>query len=434
VKLLPRWQGALGDLRRRPWLAAAVALICLGVGVLVYSVAAPQIKAWSHWRQAGHALANYDFPQARAHLAWCLAIWPTSGEAHFLLARTCRREWDFAGARTHLQEAKRLRWPVAAIDLEFKLIQAQSGDVRAVEKTLHNYLESGHPDEVLIFEALVSGYLQSNLLNDTYHWATVWIKRHPGMWFPLMMRGLVLERSLKFDLAMADYQAAIELKPDHVKARLRVAEMLLRRGRFDEALPHFQAGFAEFPGDPAVMIGLAKCYRSLAQVEAAEKVVAAGLERYPQHPQLLQLRGQLEADNERFEAALAWLRRAEAQAPNDRGTVFALANVLGRLGKAEEARKYDERGRQLVQSLGQVDQLIREVAETEGKNPARNVQCRHELGKLLLSLGQEEEGLQWLASALNEDPNHEPTRKALAEYEQKMNTAPPREPVRPLTP
>ena len=39
-----------------------------------------------------------------------------------------------------------------------------------------------------------------------------------------------------------------------------------------------------------------------------------------------------------------------------------------------------------------------------------------ELGELLLRSGHREEGLRWLHSALRQDPQFEPARKALAEF------------------
>jgi Tfp pilus assembly protein PilF len=44
---------------------------------------------------------------------------------------------------------------------------------------------------------------------------------------------------------------------------------------------------------------------------------------------------------------------------------------------------------------------------------------RHEAGVILFRNGQEQEGLRWLASALQQDPNHRPTHELLVEYFEK---------------
>ena len=44
---------------------------------------------------------------------------------------------------------------------------------------------------------------------------------------------------------------------------------------------------------------------------------------------------------------------------------------------------------------------------------------RFEAGSILLRVGEEEEGLRWLRSALRVDPTHRPTHRALADYYQR---------------
>ena len=41
---------------------------------------------------------------------------------------------------------------------------------------------------------------------------------------------------------------------------------------------------------------------------------------------------------------------------------------------------------------------------------------RREIGVLYLGLGEDDQGLRWLSSALEEDPRHGPTHAALADY------------------
>src|SRR6516225_10590640 len=44
-----------------------------------------------HWDEAHKAMQERDFAVAREHLAKCLDNWPLNAEAHFLMARACRR-------------------------------------------------------------------------------------------------------------------------------------------------------------------------------------------------------------------------------------------------------------------------------------------------------------------------------------------------------
>src|SRR5687767_11945732 len=186
----------------RRWVRAAVGAVSLAViawaGALVIY---PQARAQWHWRQALQAAGDDDLPRARSLLEQCLHAWPESGATHFQLARVLRRQGDLVTARRHLQLARRYDWSVVALDLEYKLIQAQSGGVRAAEATLHEYVEGDHAESPLILEALVRGYLTNNLLNDAYRWSDVWRTTRPNQWQPYYWRGLVLERGLQLALA-----------------------------------------------------------------------------------------------------------------------------------------------------------------------------------------------------------------------------------------
>src|SRR5205823_1139956 len=154
-------------------------------------------------------------------LRHCLEAWPADGATRFLMARTCRRADDLDEARAHLQEARRLHWPATQIHLEAVLAEAQSGQAPKREATVQRYLGGSNPDEGIILEALVRGYLRINFLDQAYRWATVWIDRHPGDWPARFWRGQVLERGLKFDLAAEDYLRALDEKPDHAPSHLR---------------------------------------------------------------------------------------------------------------------------------------------------------------------------------------------------------------------
>src|SRR5262249_25444636 len=94
----------------------------------------PQVQASLPWRKAQQALDQNDLAAGQTHLERCWEVWPASAETHFLLARTCRRANDLDGARDHLSEAQRLDWDPELIELEYLLMQAQSGIVQPVEQ------------------------------------------------------------------------------------------------------------------------------------------------------------------------------------------------------------------------------------------------------------------------------------------------------------
>ena len=405
--------------RARPWLRFVAAVNCLALlaAVGVY-VVWPGVRAYAAWSRAERAYAGGDLAAAREELGDYLNRRPTSGQGHYLMARALRRLDDFAGARRHLKLARRHGWPTVALDLEYKLIQAQSGGVRSAERALHELLATDHPEAEAVFEALVAGYLRNNLLNDAHRWATAWAERFPGNWRPLYARGQVLERGLKLALAADDYREVLARDPGHAEAKHRLAQILVRIGRFDEARPYFEAYRETRPDDALAVVGHARCLRALGRGDDALALLDRFLDGRDGSAALFVVRGQLDFDRERYDDALAWLRRAEALTPNDREMLQSLADVTKRLGRDEAAAAYEKRRQDVEADVRKVEALIKDAlaAETARDGPrdyAKIVELRYELAQTLIRLGHDAEASQWLLSVLQEDPQHAGARRTL---------------------
>jgi tetratricopeptide (TPR) repeat protein len=375
----------------------------------------PQAVASSHWRRAQRALDDYDFASAMMHLEECLEVWPQSGETQFLMARTCRRAGDFDRARQHLKEAKQLNWVQQQIQLEYLLMQAQAGMVRQAEPALRKSLLAGKGDETIIFEALIIGCLQDNLLDEAHQWATDWIKNFPDDWRGRFWKGRVLQAGLRFDLAAEEYRQVLAIKPDHAESHLRRGEMLLKRSQFPEALPHFQTFLQKEPRSPAALLGLARCQHSLEPPGVTRATVDQLLADDPNLAPALLLRGQLELDIGNPKEALTWLQRAEKLAPFDRQVNQNLAVACRLLKKDKEAEDYERKKQKIDQDYRRMEDLIKEIIENPG-----SVSLRYEAGSILVSLGDLREGIRWLLSALLIDPSHEPTKKLLTQSLEKF--------------
>lgn len=411
-----RFQAFRAQLRAHPLLGFTVLLLCpLLIGGVGSFIIYPQARAAYHWRQAQQALEEQHFQAALGHLAVCLEVWPSSGATHFLMGRTCRRAGDLEGARAHLNEARRCHWSPALLDLEDLLLQAQVGMVRPVEATLRRYMANYPDQEKVILEALIHGDLQSNYLEAAHNWAALWTEHYPDDGQGWFWRGYALERGLRYDLAAEEYQRALERRPQHADTHLRLAEVLLWKGRFDEALAHFGVYLAKDPEHATSLLGRARCQRSLGQLDAAratlEQLDAFQLEP----PGALLLRGELELDADHAEEAVVWLRRAQAQTPQDREANQMLATALRRLMRVEEAEVYERNKKRIEADLRRMDELTREVVSHPD-----DVARRYEAGTILLRLGQETQALSWLVSAFLLDREHEPTKKALADCLQKL--------------
>jgi Flp pilus assembly protein TadD len=387
-----------------------VAVVCLGLlGVVAYGVVYPYVRGAFAWRQAEAALANRDFTQAQTHLQRYRELWPQNGEACFLLARTCRRAGDAAAARQHLQEAQRWQWPRPLIELEELLIQAQSAGGRSIHGNLQGILDVHPPDEPYILEALAIGCLVNQAPQEAEHWAQVWHERYPDDWQARYWRGVALAGSLRDKLAAEEFAHVANMKPDFAEVRLRLTAVLLKQGRYQEALPHLQHYLRTDPGHAGALLDLARCQRFCGDRNAARVTLDTLLARQSGDARVLLLRGQLALDDDKPGEALVWLRRAQAGAPHETDTNQVLATVLRLLNKNDEAERYAQAAQQIKQDLQRVVDLTHEIRASPD-----NVALRHEAGTIMMRLGQEQGAAHMLLSALILDRNHQPTQKALA--------------------
>lgn len=395
----------------------AVVILCLFALVLVgYLGIYPQVKAYVHWRRAQAALQELDFGSARHDLETCASVWTGSGETHFLLARACRRQGDLEAALAELHKAKELHWVEQQLKLEDLLLRTQAGAIKSTQSILRGYLDRGDPESRLILEALVVGCLQANFLQEAFHWASAWCKNFPDDWEGHYLLGNVLLAGLSLDMAAAEYEEAVAENPRFLTAHGRLADVLRRRGRFKDAVAHYDQVLARRPDDRAALLGRARCRRDLNQAAQARSDLDRLLSLEPRDAGALRLRGELELDHDNPQAALDWLLQANATGPDDKATLKTLSNVYERLHSTEQRTQYDLRWKE----LDQADRRLDEITSALAKDSA-DVSLRYEAARILLRLGHRRDAIPWLTSILQIDPKNAEARKALLETLEALN-------------
>jgi tetratricopeptide (TPR) repeat protein len=153
------------------------------------------------------------------------------------------------------------------------------------------------------------------------------------------------------------YQQAIDADPDWAKPRFQQIGALSALHDAYEVIPRYEARLAESPGDALTYRLLALAYQYDHDHSNAARVIAAGLERFPADPGLIEQQGDLYAATGRPEDALAWWRRAAQAAPDDYGISmhYSAAFLLERLGRLAEAA---DEWRFIIAWCGEHDALI----------------------------------------------------------------------------
>lgn len=406
---VPRWPRRLRSAAAIGLIVAAAAAGLIGVRQMASRRIPEPMPAG--WTRAQGLLAAHDFHHAREALEEFLATCPLHGEGHFLAARTCRRAGDEEGWRTHLHAAEVLQWPARDIEFENLLMEAQIGNLRLVEPALVRLVEAHAPEEGLIIEALVRGYLQTFRLEEVRSWCEQWAHLEPANDLPWLYqaRAYFLNRFPR--QAIAQFERALELNPQLAEAHLGAAEAYAIETQFPEALPHYRAYVQARPDDPAGLLGAANCQFSQGDREAARTTLDELLGRFPNHAAGCLVRAKLELEDHRPAEALDWARKADALAPNETDITYTLALALRGLGRNAEAAACEQKLDALRKGLDQLDEVKKQI-----RRQPTNLALRHEAGVRALKLGREKEASRWFQSVLQQDADYAPTHRALAAY------------------
>lgn len=398
---------------KRAFLVLAVSLTLLAAGWYA------RVHYWlpkKSLEAAELALTQGEFGRARRDLEKCLLVWPDDARVHFLLARTARRARDLDLAESHLLECERLQGDrtdprLGDTKLERVLILAQRGQLAEAEPFLRRRIQEGHPDHLLIFETLSWEYMGRNRLSDALSLLTLWLDEQPDEYEALVRRGWVEEHMFAMEKAADDYRQALSLRPDRDNVRLRLAEVLLRRSRTADALAEAEELLRRQPDNPDVNYCYARCLQLLGRGREAEQALDRLLAGQPRHAKAAAMRAQLALDAGRDREASELLARAIEIDPSNYSLKYSLFLCLNRLGKTQEAKIVEAKMGQSAAEVRRMDQLVRAVNE-KPNDPA----LRYEAGMIFLRNGFTQDGLHWLSTALDVDPEHRPTHQALADY------------------
>lgn len=159
--------------------------------------------------------------------------------------------------------------------------------------------------------------------------------------------GFVLERQGMTDEAAEQYRAALALDPDSAAAHANLGGALARSGQLEEAERHLRASLDAKPSAPT-WAGLGFVLWKQGRVDDAVGALEAAIAADATHPAAYDLLGGIRLEQGKPEAAVALFRRL-AQVQPSALAHQKLAEVLFRLGRADEARREMEMAKALEQ-------------------------------------------------------------------------------------
>jgi Tfp pilus assembly protein PilF len=123
-------------------------------------------------------------------------------------------------------------------------------------------------------------------------------------------------------------------------------------------------------------------------------------------------RGRLAWRAGQYEQAEHWLREALLHDFSNVGARYQLVQCLLQLGRVEESREEERRLKQTERDLVRIREIVSNQLQLHPRDPA--LHC--EVGVIALRAGFPQEGLRWLRSALQINPDYPLAHRAMAGY------------------
>lgn len=388
----------------------------LGCGVLLALFGGRTGYVQWQLQRAREALARSEFEAARRSLHAAERVDSDHAEVLFQLGRVHRRAGPYDEALPYLDRAEQAGWSLDEVEQQRYLYRMQMGDFRAAEPYLNRILRTGCTDVLAeeIYEARAKGYLRAYRLGDALLCLNFWIEWRPDAVPPRLWRAQIWEQLERWQTAGEDYQAVLEIDPNHALARRMLAGSLLNLHNVQQALSEYERCLASNADDVEALIGAAKCHRRLGSTEEAETRLRSVLRRELTDTQragvLIEL-GQILAERKQFSQAIECFQKASRADPRSAQAQSALASVYLKTGDDGRAARHQRNADEMQRRFQRLTEIMQELIT----DPA-DAELRWEAGTILMQDGRDEEGAAWMRTALACDAHHQKAHRALADY------------------
>ncbi len=178
--------------------------------------------------------------------------------------------------------------------------------------------------------------------NDLTLWNDV-ISRYQTIPYAYNNRGRFYLNEGKNELALADFNKALELKPDHFKAYNNRGILFMNTSRNEEALADFNKAIELMPGSEGLYMNRGNVLKNLNRPEEAMKDLNKTIEMNPGFAEAWYSRGNLYMSQGKTEEAISDFSKAIELNKNYVEAILNRANVLRDNNRYDEAlRDYEE--------------------------------------------------------------------------------------------
>lgn len=388
------------------------------------------------------ALANMSVRQAldkgedevaERRLAYAQVLSSHSGETAFLEARLARHRGDYEKMARLLASARRWGYSEERIQREEMLAKAQVGQLDdALESKLNRWMGEAGSETREICAAYANGLAASSRIEEAQQILKAWQDDYPSDPRPAFRLGRIFDHQRRAEDALKQYELAHQRDPNYLPAVYCIARVLSEQRQVNEALAVLEASH-EVHSSPAMQTLLAQCKKAQSKNAEAKQIlenvlslpteaIAADYRRLESSTERLVAAvelGTMESAEGNFAAARKWLELAIEFNPRDMEARYAHAVALRGLGekdKAEEEFAYVKRTREALASVNTYWDRI-------DANP-RDTEARLALAKILLEHESKRNGLYWLKSILEYEPDNAEVVELLRKHAEATDSSP----------
>ncbi len=400
----------------RPLRASLVFAAVIGTMAALLAISlAPSLLVHLWVTQARLKVLQRDYEAATPLLERAERWQRRNGTVAFYRARIFRRLNNETQFSRYLEEAQRRGLSDEQAQREWQLWSAQHGQVALVEPYIGKLLAQPAEELPDVCEAFARGFLATLRLADARRMFETWETAWPTDPVLYVLRAQMWKEYERYEEAERDLQYARSLWGDQPEVSVALAEVLIQRDQWSQALPYLESLTNDSRYRSRAIRSLVHCYLMLGDQNQLEHWYARWINDDSPRGDAQRLAALAAWRLGKSQEAQQWLESFLETWPADvPGTEFLIE-----IQKSQSPNPVPETLRNVVQSGRQLlDQLpgMKQVAFEQPRNDA----LRLEIGRLLVERQSREEGLRWLEASVLINPHQRSARELLIETYTKL--------------
>ena len=264
--------GSLNFSQRR--ILILVGMICLISLIALWLGSTPPFSDFEKW------ISERQYDQAEEHVNSILKSNPNDSTAYYLLSRLELAQDRPDPAMNAMRKALELGYPEEPLQVLRAVIMSRAGQLLEAEPILTQAFVRSESPKAEIAEGLSRIFLGKMQLAEASKTIEAWMKAAPLDDRPYLWRNEIDERiGADVEVIIQNYRNALKRNPGNLKARIALADLLMKATRTDEAKIEFTEYRMKDPENVAAILGLGQIALTQGDTESAEGLFKTVLEK-----------------------------------------------------------------------------------------------------------------------------------------------------------